>query len=197
MNFVTVDVNLNEQIQFDRAKLLDVVHYVCAKVPVAELGRVRLHRILYLSDMLHFTATGRPLTGADYQKQPFGPYARYLVSAIRALKDNGSLDVRRRHYFGFPKHDFIALRPFDSSRLAGEELRLIDDVIDFVCGKSTREFSELNPDAALEVIAMGERIPYFTAFYFYPVEITDEDVAWGEAEARRIIAERDGQKSKI
>src|SRR6266849_9373459 len=71
MNYVTVDVD--EQIQFDRAKLLDVVHYVCAKVPVPELGRVKLHKNLYFADMLHFAATGRPLTGVEYQKQPFGP----------------------------------------------------------------------------------------------------------------------------
>jgi hypothetical protein len=94
MNYVSVD--LNEQIQFDRAKFLDVVHYVCAKTPVEELGRVRLHRILYLADMLHFTASGRPLTGADYQKQPFGPAARHLAWALETLQDNGSLDVRQR-----------------------------------------------------------------------------------------------------
>jgi|SRR5712691_447185 len=194
MNFVTVDVNLNEQIQFDRAKLLDVVHYVCAKVPVAELGRTRLHNILYLADMLHFVATGRPLTGEDYQKQPFGPMARHLAWALHTLKDNGSVDVRRRDYFGFPKDDFIALRPADLSRLTADERRLIDDVVDFACGRSAREISELSHDAAWEIMAIGDRIPYFTAYYFYPVAITDEDVAWGEELARKIIAERDGQK---
>ena len=40
MNFVTIDID--ERIQFDRAKLLDVIHYVCAKVPTAELGRIKL-----------------------------------------------------------------------------------------------------------------------------------------------------------
>jgi hypothetical protein len=192
MNFVTVD--LNEQIQFDRAKLLDVVHYVCAKIPVEELGRYRLHKILYLSDMLHFTATGRPLTGVEYQKQPFGPMARDLTWALRNLKDNGSLDIKHRDYFGFPKDDFISLRPPDLSRLTAEERRLIDDVADFARGRSAREISELSHNAAWEMLAIGDRIPYFTAFYFYPVAITDEDMEWGEEMARKIVADRDGQK---
>jgi uncharacterized phage-associated protein len=193
MNYVTVD--LNEQIQFDRAKLLDVVHYICAKIPVEELGRVRLHKILYLADMLHFAATGRPLTGVEYQKQPFGPMARDLAWALRRLEDNGSLSIRHRDYFGFPKDDFIALRPPDLSRLTTDERRLIDDAADFACGRSAREISELSHNAPWETVAIGERIPYFTAFYFYPVAITDEDMAWGEELARKIVAERDRQKS--
>jgi hypothetical protein len=37
-------------------------------------------------------------------------------------------------------------------------------------------------------------MPYFTAFYFYPIALSEEDVAWAEAEARRIVAERDRQE---
>jgi hypothetical protein len=192
MNYVAL--NLNEEIQFDRAKLLDVAHYVCAKIPVEELGRIRLHRILYLADMLYFAASGRPLTGEDYQKQPFGPAARHLGWALQTLQGNGALEIRQRMYFGFPKEDFISRRDPELTRLTVEELRLIDDVADFVRGTSAREISELTPSAALESLAVGDRIPYFTAFYFYPVAVSDEDVAWGKAEARRILSERDRQE---
>jgi hypothetical protein len=192
MNYVTLD--LSEQIQFDRSKFLDVVHYICAKIPVEELGRARLHRALYLADMLRFTASGQPLTGEDYQKQPFGPSARHLPWALDTLQDGGALAVTGRTYFGFPKEDFVSRRDPDLTRLTVEELRLIDDVTDFVRGRSAREISELTHGAAWEMLAVGDRIPYFTAFYFYPVAVSDEDVAWGEAEARRIVAERDGQE---
>jgi hypothetical protein len=195
MNYITADVD--EHLQFDRNKLLDVVHYVCAKVPVGALGRVRLHRILYLADMLHFVATNRPLTGTEYQRQPFGPYARHLNWALRALQEKGLIEVKRRDYFGFPKHDFLASRTVDSSRLSADETRLIDAVVDLVCNGEAGELSELSPDAACDMVATGERIPYFTAFHLYPVAVTDEDVAWGEAEARKVLAGRDGQKSNV
>lgn len=191
MIFVTM--NLDEQVQFDREKLLAVIHYVCEKLPTAELGRVKLHKILYFSDMLHFAATGRPLTGVEYRKQPFGPVARHLIWALRTLEENGCIEVRRRTYFGFPKDDFIVLRPSDRSRLSELERHLVDDVADFVCGRSAREISELSHNAAWESAAVGERLPYFTAFNLSPVEVTDDDVAWGESEARRILAERNGR----
>ena len=191
MNFVTID--LDERIQFDRAKLLDVIHYVCAKVPTAELGRIKLHKVLYFADMLNFAATGRPLTGVEYQKQAFGPVARHLSWAVRTLAEAGRLEVRRRNYFGFPKDDFVSLKAPDMSRLSSNEVQLIDDVTDFVCARSAREISELSHNAAWESVAIGERIPYYTAFDLQPVEITDEDVEWGASEARRILAERNGR----
>ena len=81
MNFAVV--SLDEDIQFDRRKLLSVVHCICATGPVEELGRVKLHKILYFADMLHYAARGQPLTGVEYQKQPFGPAARHLTWALQ------------------------------------------------------------------------------------------------------------------
>jgi hypothetical protein len=133
------------------------------------------------------------LTGVEYQKQAFGPIARHLSWAVRTLVDTGRMEVRRRDYFGFPKYDFVALKAPDTSRLSSRELELIDDVTDFVCARSAREISELSHNAAWESVAVGERIPYYTAFDLQPVEVTDEDVEWGASEARRILAERNGQ----
>jgi hypothetical protein len=191
----SISAAFDEHVQFDRAKLLDVVHYICATVPPAKLGRVRLHRILYLADMLHFVATRRPLTGVEYQKQPFGPFARHLSWALGALREKGAIEINRRDYFGFPKLDFIVQKPFNSSRLSPDQLRLLDDVIDLVCEGRAREMSELRPDAAWEALAIGERIPYLSSFQLYPVPVTDEDVAWAEEEARKILAQRDAQDS--
>ncbi len=76
-------------------------------------------------------------------------------------------------------------------------MQLLDDVIDLVCEGRAREMSELRPDAAWEALAIGERIPYLSSFQLYPVPVTDEDVAWAEEEARKILAQRDVQDSKI
>jgi hypothetical protein len=94
-----------ENVQFDRAKLKHAVHYICARCPVDELGKVRLHKMLYFADMLHFIGTGTPLTGVQYQKQKLGPIARHLNWAIDELIREGRLRVERRDYFGFEKMD--------------------------------------------------------------------------------------------
>lgn len=186
MNFVTV--RLDEDLPFDRAKFEAVVHYICANVPVEELGRVKLHKILYFSDMLHFVATGRPLTGVEYQKQPFGPAARHLKAALDKLQREGALEVLRRDYFGFPKYDFVSKTPPNNQTFSNTEISLLGEVMDFVRLKSAREISDLSHNDAWHSVKMGERIPYYSAFSLYPVELNEEDIAWGESEARRIVA---------
>jgi uncharacterized phage-associated protein len=188
MNFAAV--SLDEDIQFDRSKLLSVVHYICATVPVEELGRVKLHKILYFADMLHYAARGQPLTGVEYQKQPFGPAARHLKWALQTLEDRGQLTVSRRDYFGFPKDDFLSLREPDPESLTGYERELLGEVADFVRLRSARQISEFSHNDAWSAVSMGERIPYYTAYSLCPVALDENDLAWGELEARKVVAHR-------
>lgn len=188
MNFVSVD--LNENIQFDRAKFEAAVHYICATVPVEELGRVKLHKVLYFADMLQFVATGRPLTGVEYQKQPFGPAARHLKAALDKLERDGLLEVSQRDYFGFPKCDFLSKADPDTRAFSEAELSLLHEVMDFVRLKSARAISDFSHNEAWSSVSMGDRIPYYSAYALYPVEVDDEDTAWGVQEAQRIVADR-------
>jgi uncharacterized phage-associated protein len=175
-----------ENVQFDRAKFKDVVHYICAKCPVDELGKVKLHKILYFADMLHFIGTGAPLTGVQYQKQKFGPMARHLGWAIDALVRENRLRVEKRDYFGFDKMDYHALGDVDSSRLDENSRRVLDEVIEFVRSRSAKAISELSHSAAWEAVGIGDIILYFTAFGLYPAAVTDEDVDAAIAQARKI-----------
>jgi hypothetical protein len=71
-------------------------------------------------------------------------------------------------------------------RLDDRDRHVLDEVADFVCGHTAREISDLSHNAAWQVAAMGETIPYFTAIGLFPAEVTDDDVAWGVDEARRL-----------
>lgn len=177
-----------EGITLDRDKLLDVVHYVCAACSPEELGRVKLHKILYYADMLHFLDSGEPLTGAEYQKQQFGPVAKPLNWTLSRLVERGDIRVEARAYFGYEKQDFISLREPASNRISEAEKRILDDVIEFVTARSAREISELSHTAVWEAAQMGETLPYFTAYALIPSEFTDSDFQWAEAEAARVGA---------
>ena len=186
-------------IKFDRAKLKDVVLYVCDNCDPSELGNVKLHKILYFSDMLMFMHSGKPLTGVDYIKQQFGPTARHLTSVVNELSSLGALKVETRDYFGFEKKSYIALAKPAAGALGNDEIEIISDVIDFVCARSAREISELSHDFAWLLAEMGERIPYAAAYGLQPAEITDHDRAAALAEARRIrpLIERENAEGRV
>jgi uncharacterized phage-associated protein len=168
------------EVQFDRPKFLDVVHYIVAAFEdPRELGNVKLHKILYFSDMLMFVASGSPITGAEYQKQQFGPVARHLTWALKKL-------VEMKRINGFQRLEMTTLEAPPTDRLAPAEKALLDDVIAFVRNLSAREISELSHTQVWESRETGEVIPYFTAFSLAPTVVTDADVEWGVQEARRL-----------
>lgn len=175
-----------ENIQFDRAKFKDAIHYVCAKCPTEELGKVKLHKILYFADMIHFIGTGTPLTGAPYQKQTFGPMARHLNWAVGELQKEGRLRAEKRDYFGFDKMDYQSLGEPDTRSLNENARRMLDEVIEFARSRSAKCISELSHMAAWEAAEIGGTIPYYSAFGLYPAAVTDADVDAAVSEARKI-----------
>ncbi|MBU6379552.1 MAG: DUF4065 domain-containing protein [Gammaproteobacteria bacterium] len=165
----------NSLATFNRQKMLDVVHYIVANCTPEELGNVKLHKVLYFADMLHFVHTGRPLTGVEYLKQKFGPCARHLNSVVSSLSKNNKIKVSRRDYFGFTKIDYISIAA-PPNKLDNVEIAIIDACMNYVCQRTAKEISELSHNAAWELVKFGEVIPYETAYWLQHVEVTQEDV---------------------
>lgn len=179
---------MKEQFTFDREKFLDIVHFICHETTSEELGNVKLHKILYYADMLYFTDTGKPLTGVEYLKQSFGPTARHLSWATKQLETNKKIHISIRNFYGYQKKDFVSLDEPKSNKLNQEEKNLILSIIDFVCSRNAKEISEMSHNIAWETADLGEVIPYVSAHALWPIEVTDEDIEWGEKIAQDIIA---------
>ena len=191
-------MNLRDRPKYDldHAKLKDVVHFICSQCRPDELGNVKLHKILYFSDMLHFLSFGKPLTGVEYQKQQFGPVARHLSWAINELCKEGVLRVEKRDYFGFPKTDYYSTSRPSTARLSNAETQILHDVIEFVCARSAKEISELSHLTPWEAAEIGEVIPYYSAIGLLPTSVSDADVEAGMKEARAIRREMENEASR-
>ena len=176
--------------QFDREKFKEAILFIASYCPRAELGNVKLHKILYFSDMLFFLQEGRPLTGAEYVKQKFGPVARHLTAAIAELASEGRLTVTEEDYFGLSKKSYVPREAFNKTRLSDTEIALITEVADYVRGRSAKEISELSHTAVWEAAELGEPLPYFTALRLVPTEFTDADRTWAIEAAREHATQR-------
>src|SRR5581483_3592229 len=97
------------EVQFDKAKLKALVHYVAWRCQPHELGAVKLHKVLYYTDMLHHIYAGNPFTGATYRKRPRGPMCDQLLGVVRDLAKDGALEVTAVPYFGYRKTEYRAL----------------------------------------------------------------------------------------
>lgn len=174
--------------QFDRTKLADLVLHICGTTSPETLGAVKLHKILFFSDMVHYLDSGSPLTGETYRKNDFGPTAAHLWDVMEALKKSGKLRYRQVDFFGFPKWEFEALDEVDlEERFSKRQIELVETVKRWICdGHSAASISDLSHNRAWELTDQGETIPYHTAYQMIPVEITDADLKWAEAEAKAV-----------
>lgn len=177
-------------IEFDREKFLDAIHFVihaCKGRPEL-LGKTKLHKCLYYSDMLHFVTTGRALTGAEYIKAQFGPTARYLEWGLKALRERGQVSVHQEDYFGLGKFVFTSNAEPRTNRLSEDEKALMGEVIAFVCEKTAREISEISHAAPWQSAAMGDRISYSTAHLLLPPtrQPSERDIEFTTQQARRL-----------
>jgi hypothetical protein len=191
---------MEERIQFDRQKFKDVVHYVVSYVSLkygAEaLGNTKLHKVLYFADMLRYLASGSPLTGAEYQRQRFGPTARLLGVCLKELEREGRVRTERVDYYGYAKSEYRAQSAPDIGALPDRDRSLIEEMADFVCARSAVEISEFSHDDVWSSVPMGERIPYYAAFAMFPAELTEEDIQEAERESLELAPQIEAERER-
>lgn len=174
---------------FNREKFEDVVTYICASCNADHLGRTKLHKVLYYFDMVSYALKGSPPTGATYRKQQFGPVAQQLGGVLRKLEAEGRIIMGVDDFYGFQKAVFRATGTVTTERMSNEEVGLLEDVIEWVCGHhNARQISEFSHNLAWDAVGLGEVIPYRSAFLVLPVDVPDDAVEWAEGEADKIEA---------
>lgn len=177
--------------QFDLTKLKDVILYACSRCEPSRLGAIKLHKVLYFTDMLHYANVGAPLTGAIYRKRPMGPTCDQLLGTLNELARDGVLQIRDVDYFGYMKKEYIAANRSHGESLSETARAILDEVIDFVCVNNTaKTISEFSHNKAWEIAEFGDEITYNSVFNLFPTQVSPETLEWASQEAKTIAAER-------
>lgn len=169
-------------------KFDSLVHYICARCQdPSTLGAVKLNKILWYSDTAAYLAFGASITGATYVKRQFGPVPRDILTVRQRLVAKGAIVERNALYFDYEQKQFVALTRPDLSAFSADEISLVDQVIDAICfGHTAASISELSHDLIWKSAAIGEEIPVSAVHAGAPEEITEEMLAWGKSEMKRL-----------
>lgn len=169
----------------DLRRLKTVVHYICTRCrrDPSQLGAVKLHKILWFADGQTYARLGSALLGEDYTRQPRGPLAVHLESALRDLEAEGHLLIRTVGFKGRQKREYLASGNPDVSFLTPKEKRILDEVIRNITQDHTaNSISEKSHDRLWEAAGLGERIPYQQQLLVRFLPLTVEDQEWVKAE---------------
>src|SRR5436305_12487635 len=89
--------------EFEQSKFEELIVYIAKRLgPEAALGRVKLAKLLMLSDFSAYQQLGQAITGATYEKWEHGHLPRQLIIAEKDLGDDGdgSVTMETVDYFG-------------------------------------------------------------------------------------------------
>jgi len=188
-------------VQFDREKMRAVILRVCRSCAPSDLGAVKLNKVLYYADMIHYAHYRAPVTGATYRKRPNGPASDQLLFLLRDMERVGDIKIDNVDYYGFFKKEYVPLAEEPQGVLNEVETGILDDVIEFVCRQNTaRSISEYSHALPWEMAEMGGEIPYPSAMLLFPMQPSPEafeavERGMSEVEAARSQGDTVGVRS--
>lgn len=155
-------------------ELIIYVCYKCAHDP--GFGATKLNKILYHSDFRAFEKFGVPLTGMAYHKLRYGPAPKALLPVVRELAQEGALVEAQDQNEPYDQKRTKALRAAYTDHFTGDELALVDEVIQECWGKTAVAVSDETHGVAWKARNMKDSIPY-EAVFLSDERPTDDDFA--------------------
>jgi len=145
-------------------RLAKLIHHITTLCEPDALGRTRLAKILWLSDVEYYRETGKTISGSDdYRKDEYGPRHRSLYDAMDALARDGSVLPRRSLTPVGPRQELIPVTRPNLSDFTAEEIAVVDRITAQVIKMSAKQASDLTHDELWESALYSQRIPVAAA----------------------------------
>jgi uncharacterized phage-associated protein len=157
---------VTRHVEFDREKFEQLILYIARRLPPeAALGRVKLAKLLMLSDFTAFARLGVPITGATYEKWEHGHLPTELLGAENSLMERGNLDQRTVDYYGKELKHTTALANPNMAAFTEDELAIVEGVLRQYGHESAAYLSYLShQELGWQLAKDHETIPYHTVF---------------------------------
>jgi len=146
----------------------------------ASYGATKLNKLLFFADFSAYRRFGRSISGARYQKLEHGPAPRELLPVRARMIADGQAVELTRDYFGNVQRRLTPLVEPAIKSLSGEEVALLDEVVQAYQGANASDTSEISHQfAGWKYALAGEDIPYETALLVERPSMR-EDITEGE-----------------
>ena len=116
--------------QVNLRKLMQLILFFAHHEAVKPLGKIKLFKLLYFTDVAHLRAAGEPMTGAEYLKYPYGPVPTQGDFVLKELQKHRFISQTR---IQLPNTKFMreitALKTPDMTMFTAQEMLTIHHVI--------------------------------------------------------------------
>lgn len=158
-------------------KFREAILYISRKCETDQKFSVtKLNKILFYSDFIFFSKTGKSITGQNYEKLEHGPVPRAMKPVSDQMEASRDLLIRPGNFHGYVQKKPIALREPDLSVFSAEEIALIDAVIEECWKLTAKQISHASHGfIGWQIAEIKETIPYGLAWIEEEPEFTSEE----------------------
>ncbi len=151
--------------RFDQHRFEELILFVVRRCEGdSTFGATKLNKLLFFIDFTAYRKFGYSVTGAEYQKLERGPAPKQLSPTPTLLREPGDLLTITRDYFGKERQRLIASREADLSGFSGQQIALVDEIIERLRDRNASSLSRLSHDfIGWRAAQYGDHIPYETA----------------------------------
>ena len=173
---------------YNPTKFQELVLYI-AQMSETDLrfGSTKLNKLLFYSDFGAYRVLGQPITGATYFHLPAGPAPRQFLDARTALIREESVKLEKRRYYAGIQERIVPLRVCDTSVFSGDEIEIVDQVIDdFWTFNAARISDYSHREWGWMVTDDNDDIPYPLAWVTVSEPLTHRQVDYGRSLAHNL-----------
>lgn len=143
---------------FNQAALKAMVHYVTRHYAMSpeKLGAVKLHKVLWYTEVAAVRKTGEPIAGETFIKHKFGPFSKHLEDIVDELRRGGELHVRKGQD-EFEPTEYVGKGTPDKLALSDEQWRILERTMEAIVeGHSASSISDRSHDEVWEATELYE-----------------------------------------
>jgi hypothetical protein len=172
---------------FERDKFRRLVQYIAFKTSrYPGFGATKLNKVLWFADTRLYATRRKPITGATYIREKYGPVPRQIMPVKSELIHEGRVKETRERFHNQNITRLTAAAPPDMSVFTSEEVKAVDYWIKHIAEDHTAtSISDLTHDISWEIAAMGEELPYHAIFATRARRPKGKELEWATAQVRR------------
>lgn len=161
-----------------RERLKNIIHFICRECGTDpdRLGKVKLHKIVYYSDLYRFRIKAKPIIGVEFVKHQFGPWVAEMDDVLRELEAEGKVAIiPRRDEDEYDPVRLVGKGSPDISAFEAREIGIIREQMDELCPRTATQVSEASHGPVWKMAEMGEPLPLEAEIVLRLSNTTDED----------------------
>jgi uncharacterized phage-associated protein len=111
-------------------KFMQLIVFFAQQESVKPLGKTKLFKLLYFTDVTHLRTVGQAITDAQYLKYPYGPVPVQGEFALKELRKRRFIRIQHLHFPNKqPVWEITALQHPDMTIFTAQEMQTIYSVI--------------------------------------------------------------------